>query len=237
MGYRVAEVAWERGADVVLISGPVALHDADRRARSGGSRRPSSSRRPCAPSCRRPTCSSWPRRRPTSGPATRATASGARIDGALAIPMEPTDDILRATRAARKPGSVIVGFALETGDALAKGRAKLERKDLDLIVVNDATRARRGVRGGHQPSGAARPGRARPASCRSSRSARWPRRSSTPWSGTLADEWRRYLAQQAELGGAEIILGHVSAREADARAGRHPPSEAATGARPPSPSG
>jgi phosphopantothenoylcysteine decarboxylase/phosphopantothenate--cysteine ligase len=31
-----------------------------------------------------------------------------------------------------------VGFALETGDALAKGRAKLERKDLDLIVVNDA---------------------------------------------------------------------------------------------------
>ena len=38
----------------------------------------------------------------------------------------------------RKPGSIIVGFALETGDALAKGRAKLERKDLDLIVVNDA---------------------------------------------------------------------------------------------------
>ncbi|MGH7535012.1 MAG: phosphopantothenoylcysteine decarboxylase, partial [Gemmatimonadales bacterium] len=42
------------------------------------------------------------------------------------------------TRDQRKPGSVTVGFALETGDALAKGRAKLERKDLDLIVVNDA---------------------------------------------------------------------------------------------------
>jgi phosphopantothenoylcysteine decarboxylase/phosphopantothenate--cysteine ligase len=62
----------------------------------------------------------------------------ARVDGALAIPMEPTDDILGATRELRKPGSVTVGFALETGDALAKGRAKLERKDLDLIVVNDA---------------------------------------------------------------------------------------------------
>ena len=37
-----------------------------------------------------------------------------------------------------RPGSVIVGFALETGDALAKGRQKLERKELDLIVVNDA---------------------------------------------------------------------------------------------------
>ena len=54
------------------------------------------------------------------------------------VPMEPTEDILSGTRDLRKPGSVMVGFALETGDALAKGRAKLERKDLDYIVVNDA---------------------------------------------------------------------------------------------------
>ncbi len=52
--------------------------------------------------------------------------------------MEPTDDILGATEERRKPGSVIVGFALETGDPLPKARAKLERKHLDLIVVNDA---------------------------------------------------------------------------------------------------
>jgi phosphopantothenoylcysteine decarboxylase/phosphopantothenate--cysteine ligase len=52
--------------------------------------------------------------------------------------MEPTLDILRATVNARKPGSVIVGFALETGDAIQKARAKLEGKALDLIVVNDA---------------------------------------------------------------------------------------------------
>ena len=35
----------------------------------------------------------------------------------------------------------MVGFALETNDAIASGRAKLEAKDLDLIVVNDATEA------------------------------------------------------------------------------------------------
>ena len=52
--------------------------------------------------------------------------------------MEPTEDILGSTKGNRKKGSVIVGFALETGDAVAKGLAKLERKDLDLIVVNDA---------------------------------------------------------------------------------------------------
>ena len=38
----------------------------------------------------------------------------------------------------RREGSLIVGFALETGDAVAKGLAKLERKGLDLIVANDA---------------------------------------------------------------------------------------------------
>ena len=52
--------------------------------------------------------------------------------------MVPTEDILSQTRESRRPGSVIVGFALETGDAVAKGRAKLDRKGLDLIVVNDA---------------------------------------------------------------------------------------------------
>ena len=40
---------------------------------------------------------------------------------------------------ARRAGAVIVGFALETNDVVANGRAKLASKDLDLIVVNDAT--------------------------------------------------------------------------------------------------
>ena len=33
---------------------------------------------------------------------------------------------------------MIVGFALETGDAVSKGAAKLREKSLDMIVVNDA---------------------------------------------------------------------------------------------------
>jgi phosphopantothenoylcysteine decarboxylase/phosphopantothenate--cysteine ligase len=71
-------------------------------------------------------------------PSAPSDRKQSRTDGAMAISMEPTDDILAGTREARRPGSVIVGFALETGDAVAKGRAKLERKALDLIVVNDA---------------------------------------------------------------------------------------------------
>ena len=34
---------------------------------------------------------------------------------------------------------IIVGFALETGNALAEGHRKLADKGLDLVVVNDAT--------------------------------------------------------------------------------------------------
>jgi phosphopantothenoylcysteine decarboxylase/phosphopantothenate--cysteine ligase len=41
----------------------------------------------------------------------------------------------------RAPGAVIVGFALETGDAEANARGKLSAKGLDLIVLNRATEA------------------------------------------------------------------------------------------------
>ena len=137
MGYRVAEAAWERGADVVLVSGPTALPapigvtlqmidstrdlEAAVRAELPGA---DVLVMAAAPADYRPSSPSDSKR--------------SRVEGALAIPMEPTEDILGATRGNRKKGSVIVGFALETGDALAKGLAKLERKDLDLIVVNDA---------------------------------------------------------------------------------------------------
>jgi phosphopantothenoylcysteine decarboxylase / phosphopantothenate---cysteine ligase len=137
MGYRVAEAAWERGADVVLVSGPVALAApvGVRVRRVESTRELEAAVREELPETDVLVMAAAPADFRPSDPSDRKRA---RVDGALAIPMEPTDDILGATRGLRKPGSITVGFALETGDALAKGRAKLERKDLDLIVVNDA---------------------------------------------------------------------------------------------------
>ena len=74
-----------------------------------------------------------------------------RATGKLAVELEPTEDILSGTVSLRRPQSVIVGFALETGDADAKGAEKLRRKNLDLIVINDGPRAGSGVRRGYQP--------------------------------------------------------------------------------------
>ncbi|HEU5266542.1 MAG TPA: bifunctional phosphopantothenoylcysteine decarboxylase/phosphopantothenate--cysteine ligase CoaBC [Jatrophihabitans sp.] len=56
------------------------------------------------------------------------------------IGLEKNPDILAELVAGRRPGSVIVGFAAETGDSemtvLEHGRAKLARKGCDLLVVN-----------------------------------------------------------------------------------------------------
>jgi phosphopantothenoylcysteine decarboxylase/phosphopantothenate--cysteine ligase len=137
MGYRLAEVAWERGAEVVLVSGPVALAPPPgvlvRRVES--TRDLEDAVRHELPAADVLVMAAAPADFRPSDP---SASKRSRVDGALAVPMEPTEDILSGTRELRKAGSIIVGFALETGDALAKGRAKLERKDLDFIVVNDA---------------------------------------------------------------------------------------------------
>ena len=137
MGYRVAEAAWERGAEVVLITGPVTLSDpigvTVRRVES--TQQLEEAVRAELPGADVLVMAAAPA---DFRPSSPSEGKRSRIDGALAVPMEPTSDVLDATRELRKPGSIMVGFALETGDALAKGLAKLERKGLDLIVVNDA---------------------------------------------------------------------------------------------------
>ncbi len=137
MGFRLAEAAWERGAEVTLITGPVSLpapvgvslvtvETTAQMETAVGAVLPEADLliMAAAPADYRP--------------AETAGAKRPRQEGPLTVALEPTDDILRRTAGLRKPGSVIVGFALETGDAVAKGRAKLGRKQLDLIVVNDA---------------------------------------------------------------------------------------------------
>ncbi len=61
-------------------------------------------------------------------------------DGAPAVVLEPTDDVLAALVAVRPDRQVVVGFAAETGDDrtpwLELGRQKLARKGCDLLVVN-----------------------------------------------------------------------------------------------------
>jgi len=137
MGYRLARAAWLRGAEVTLISGPsgetpptgVAMH----RVESTADLLSAVTRE--LPGADVLVMAAAPA---DFAPVDRAEVKTPRQAGARSLAVEPTPDILTETRALRREGAVIVGFALETGDAVSRGRAKLDRKDLDLIVINDA---------------------------------------------------------------------------------------------------
>jgi phosphopantothenoylcysteine decarboxylase/phosphopantothenate--cysteine ligase len=58
------------------------------------------------------------------------------------VELEPTNDVLQAIGATRRPGQVIVGFAADEGDAgLERARDKRDAKRADIFVFNDITRA------------------------------------------------------------------------------------------------
>jgi phosphopantothenoylcysteine decarboxylase/phosphopantothenate--cysteine ligase len=59
----------------------------------------------------------------------------------LTVDLVPTADVLAEAAAKRREGQLIVGFAAEHGpEGVERARAKLERKTLDAIVVNDISR-------------------------------------------------------------------------------------------------
>jgi phosphopantothenoylcysteine decarboxylase/phosphopantothenate--cysteine ligase len=65
-----------------------------------------------------------------------------RAGGGRMMEFEPTEDIIAAVAAGRRPDQTVVGFAAEHGEgAVERGRAKLSRKGLDAVVVNDISRA------------------------------------------------------------------------------------------------
>jgi phosphopantothenoylcysteine decarboxylase/phosphopantothenate--cysteine ligase len=72
-------------------------------------------------------------------PKATAGTKLSKEDGIPELVLEPTPDILAGLARRRAPGQVIVGFAAETHDALERGRRKLERKGVDLLVVNDVS--------------------------------------------------------------------------------------------------
>lgn len=139
MGYAVAIAARNRGHEVVLVSGPVALA-----APVGVTVIPvvSAAEMLAAVSGNLDSCdvlvmaaavSDW---RP-------AVVSGQKLKKLKREPdlrLEPTADILQTLKP-RKGNRVFVGFAAETEQVEAEARRKLVSKGLDLIIANDVSQA------------------------------------------------------------------------------------------------
>ncbi len=139
MGYRVAEAARDRGARVILVSGPTALA-APQGVTFVAVRSAEEMRAAVAAHV---------------GPATTVIAAAAvsdyrpadasasklkKTDAPLRLDLVRTPDILKGLGES-KGGRLLVGFAAETEDLVQNARRKLEAKNLDLIVANDVTAA------------------------------------------------------------------------------------------------
>ena len=138
MGLALARAAWRRGAEVKLIAGHVDVpvppeigatkaETVEEMARAVADELPSADVliMAAAPADFRP--------------AAKASQKIKKLRTAPQIKLEPTVDILKSTIAKRKKSSVIVGFALETNDGAKNARQKLKSKELDFVVLNDAT--------------------------------------------------------------------------------------------------
>lgn len=142
MGVALASAAWRRGAEVTLVAGPIAVppptgpvmrrvESTEEMARVVADLVSSADVliMAAAPADFRP-----------SRVSDRKIKKG-KEGGPPVVEFEETPDILRSTIEKRQKTTIVVGFALETNDAVDNGRRKLREKQLDLIVVNDATEA------------------------------------------------------------------------------------------------
>lgn len=135
MGFALVGECARRGADVTLIAGPVALKEGrgirriDVESCDQMYRAAVSEFEGCDAAI---LCAAVADFRPD----TVADSKIKRGDSDLVLRLKPTHDIASELGRMKKPGQRLVGFALETDDEQAHAMGKLERKNLDFIVLN-----------------------------------------------------------------------------------------------------
>jgi len=138
MGYALAEAAMRRGARVILVSGPVSL-DPPQNAEFVPVRTAEEMRAAVLERLPQATVVMMAAAVADYRAAKPATQKIKRSSGPMTLELAPTPDIL-AEVAAQKGNRTLVGFAAETADLAENARAKLARKDVDLVVANDVSR-------------------------------------------------------------------------------------------------
>jgi len=139
MGYALAQAARERGAKVVLVSGPTTLSSPEGvetiRVRTAGemAKEALAKVRGCDVVIGAAAVADYT-------PAKTSDHKMKKSSSELAINLKPTIDIM-AQLGKRKGKRLLVGFSVETRDLIENSKKKLEKKNLDMIVCNDVTRA------------------------------------------------------------------------------------------------
>ena len=135
MGYEVARAAARRGADVVLVSGPTSLESPEYVRRVDVV-----STQEMDDAVQTHANADFIVMVAAVADFTPADTSDSKLkkDGsARELSLQPTIDILAGLGKEKRDGQTLVGFALETDDGLKNAQSKLERKNLDWIVLNN----------------------------------------------------------------------------------------------------
>lgn len=142
MGYAIAQAAVDRGANVTLVSGPVALDSIDKVKIV-----PVVSAQSMAQAMQNHfgsadviiMCAAV-------ADYTTKTVSKSKIkkDDDMSLKLVRTQDILLALGESKKPNQILVGFAAETNDFDKNAQTKLKKKNLDIIALNDVSRSGEG---------------------------------------------------------------------------------------------
>ncbi len=140
MGYAIAQIAAERGADVLLVTGPSALpippNVAYQKVETTGEMLAA-----CLEAYDKADivikAAAVADYRPHDVAAQKIKK---KTDDALTVVMDKNPDILKEL-GARKKQQILVGFAAETQNLLENAREKIVKKNLDMIVANDVTAA------------------------------------------------------------------------------------------------
>ncbi|MBQ2901661.1 MAG: bifunctional phosphopantothenoylcysteine decarboxylase/phosphopantothenate--cysteine ligase CoaBC [Agathobacter sp.] len=136
MGYAIAENCMRRGAEVTLVSGPVSI--APPPFVKVINVKSAADMAEAVKACYKDqqiiikTAAVADYR-----PAHVADEKIKKKEGDNVLELERTEDILAYLGANRQPGQFICGFSMETENMLENSRAKLERKNVDMIVANN----------------------------------------------------------------------------------------------------
>ena len=136
MGYAIAETCASEGAEVTLVSGPTSLQP---RHTSIRCIRVESAQEMYEATTAQFAGSDITILSAAVADFTPEEVAGKKIKrekGAQTLTLQPTHDIAAELGRRKQEGQLLVGFALETHDEEANARHKLEKKNLDLIVLN-----------------------------------------------------------------------------------------------------
>ncbi len=137
MGFAIADECASRGAKVVLIAGPVQLttkYANIQRIDVESAEQMYTTAMRAFPNVNAAILSAAVADYSIEQPAGEKIK---REDGTdLQLQLKPTKDIAASIGAAKEPGQIVVGFALETTNELQHAEDKMLRKNLDFIVLN-----------------------------------------------------------------------------------------------------